>query len=117
MDKLKMQTENLADRNFEVLSKMFPNAVTETIRENGEVVRAIDADVLRLFMVIKSPDTQMTFDLEKAKDQSKDNPVYYMQYAYARACSVLKKYNTLFTGSLDTLLQKKYLLPSLEKWS
>ena len=47
MDKLKMQTENLADRNFEVLSKMFPNAVTETIDESGEVVRAIDADVLR----------------------------------------------------------------------
>lgn len=47
MDKLEMQTENLADRNFEVLSKMFPNAVTETIDENGEVVRAIDADVLR----------------------------------------------------------------------
>ena len=30
-DKLKMQTENLADKNFEMLSKMFPNAVTETI--------------------------------------------------------------------------------------
>lgn len=47
MDKLKMQTENLADKNFEMLSKMFPNAVTETIDDNGEVVRAIDADVLR----------------------------------------------------------------------
>ena len=31
MDKLKMQTENIADKNFEVLSKMFPNALTETI--------------------------------------------------------------------------------------
>lgn len=48
MEKLKMQTENLADRNFETLSKLFPNAVTETIDEaTGEVVRAIDADVLR----------------------------------------------------------------------
>ncbi len=47
MDKLKMQTPNLADKNYEALSKMFPNAVTETIDENGEVVRAIDADVLR----------------------------------------------------------------------
>lgn len=51
-DKLKMQTENIADKNFEILSKMFPNALTETITgydDNGKpiVERAIDADVLR----------------------------------------------------------------------
>lgn len=50
-DKLKMQTENLADKNFELLSKMFPNALTETITgydDDGKpiVERAIDADVL-----------------------------------------------------------------------
>lgn len=52
MDKLKMQTENIADKNFEMLSKMFPNALTETITgydDDGKpmVERAIDADVLR----------------------------------------------------------------------
>lgn len=52
MDKLKMQTENIADKNYEILSKMFPNALTETITgydDNGKpiVERAIDADVLR----------------------------------------------------------------------
>lgn len=51
-DKLKMQTENIADKNYEILSKMFPNALTETITgydDNGKpiVERAIDADVLR----------------------------------------------------------------------
>ena len=46
MDKLKMQTANKADENFQKLAAMFPNAVTETIDENGEVVRAIDKDVL-----------------------------------------------------------------------
>lgn len=46
MDKLKMQTANKADENFKKLAAMFPNAVTETINENGEVVRAIDKDVL-----------------------------------------------------------------------
>jgi adenine-specific DNA-methyltransferase len=45
-DKLVMRTPNLADGNFETLANLFPNAVTETIDENGEVVRAIDADVL-----------------------------------------------------------------------
>lgn len=52
MDKLRMQTENMADKNFEMLSKMFPNALTETItgyNDDGKpiVERAIDADVLR----------------------------------------------------------------------
>ena len=46
MDKLKMQTANKADENFRALAAMFPNAVTEAIDENGEVVRAIDKDVL-----------------------------------------------------------------------
>lgn len=46
MDTLKMQTVNKADENFKKLAAMFPDAVTETIDENGEVVRAIDKDVL-----------------------------------------------------------------------
>lgn len=46
MDKLKMQTVNKADENFKKLADMFPNAVTEAKDENGEVVRAIDKDVL-----------------------------------------------------------------------
>ena len=44
--KLRMHTSNKADENFRKLAAMFPNAVTETINENGEVVRAIDKDVL-----------------------------------------------------------------------
>ena len=46
MDKLKMHTPNRADENYRKLAELFPNAVTETINENGEVVRAIDKDVL-----------------------------------------------------------------------
>ena len=46
MDKLKMHTPNKADENFKKLASLFPNAVTETIDENGVVVRAIDKDVL-----------------------------------------------------------------------
>ena len=46
MDKLRMRTPNKADENFRALAAMFPGAVTETTDENGEVVRAIDKDVL-----------------------------------------------------------------------
>lgn len=45
-EKLTMHTGNIADANFSALAKMFPNAVTETVDENGEVIRAIDAEVL-----------------------------------------------------------------------
>ena len=47
MERLKMHTPDLADENFAKLAALFPNAVTETKDENGNVVRAIDADVLR----------------------------------------------------------------------
>ena len=46
MDKLKMHTANLSDEKYDALAQMFPNAVTETIDENGTVIRAIDKDVL-----------------------------------------------------------------------
>lgn len=46
MEKLKMQTVNKADENFKKLSELFPNAVTETVNEEGEVIRAIDKDIL-----------------------------------------------------------------------
>lgn len=45
-EKLTMHTANIADANYSALARMFPNAVTETVDENGEVIRAIDADVL-----------------------------------------------------------------------
>ena len=47
MDKLEMHTRDLTEENFQKLAALFPNAVTETAGENGEIVRAIDADVLR----------------------------------------------------------------------
>ena len=46
MERLKMHTPNKADENFKKLAELFPNAVTETIDESGEVVRAIDKDIL-----------------------------------------------------------------------
>lgn len=56
MDKLKMHTPNRADENFKKLAELFPNAVTETIDENGEVVRAIDKDVLTQEISVKVVD-------------------------------------------------------------
>ncbi len=46
MEKLSMETKNLAEEKFEALKKLFPNALTETKDAQGRVVRAIDKDIL-----------------------------------------------------------------------
>lgn len=53
MDRLKFQTSNMADKNFHKLVELFPNIVTETIDENGEIVRAIDKDMLMQEISVK----------------------------------------------------------------
>jgi arginyl-tRNA synthetase len=45
---------------------------------------------VRFFMLSRTPDTELEFDFAKAVEQSKDNPVFYVQYAHARCCSVLR---------------------------
>ncbi len=56
-----------------------------------EVVESVGKDVLRFIMVTRRNDVPLDFDPAKALDQSKDNPVFYVQYAHARICSVLRK--------------------------
>lgn len=62
----------------------------------SDVVQEVDVNELKLFMLSRSPDTQMTFDLVKIKEKSRDNVVYYINYAYARTFSVLQKYKEIF---------------------
>jgi len=63
-----------------------------TLRElRGEVGN----DAARFFYVTRKAEQHMDFDLDLAKSQSKDNPVYYIQYAHARICSMLRKLDEL----------------------
>jgi arginyl-tRNA synthetase len=55
-----------------------------------ELVEEVGADACRFFFLSRSADSQMDFDLELAKKQSADNPVYYIQYAHARIASILR---------------------------
>jgi arginyl-tRNA synthetase len=48
-------------------------------------------DAVRFFLVSRKADTEFVFDIDLARSQSEDNPVYYVQYAHARVCSVLKQ--------------------------
>ena len=61
-----------------------------------DVAKEVNVDELKLFMLSKSAETQMTFDLVKIKEKSKDNIVYYIQYAYVRANSALRNFKQKF---------------------
>jgi len=56
-----------------------------------ELIDEVGLDVARFFFLSKSPGRHLNFDLDAAKDKSEKNPVHYVQYAYARICSILKK--------------------------
>lgn len=56
-----------------------------------ELIETVGHDVARFFFVMYSPDTHMNFDLGLAEERSEKNPVYYVQYAYARLSSILRK--------------------------
>ena len=67
-----------------------------------EVVDEVGPDVARFIMLTRKNDAPLDFDFKKATEQSKDNPVFYVQYAHARICSVLKnRAQQTFVG-LDT---------------
>lgn len=59
-----------------------------TVITVGEVVEEVGVDAFRYFLVESQANNHLAFDLELAKKQDKDNPVYYIQYAHARACSI-----------------------------
>ena len=57
----------------------------------SDLIHEVGSDVVRFVMLTRKNDAPLDFDLEKVLDQSKDNPVFYVQYAHARVCSVLRK--------------------------
>lgn len=57
----------------------------------NELVEEVGKDAARYFFVMRSADSHLDFDLDLAKSQSSDNPVYYVQYAHARICSILRQ--------------------------
>jgi arginyl-tRNA synthetase len=56
-----------------------------------DLIDEVGRDATRYFLVARGPSSQLTFDIDLALSQSNDNPVYYIQYAHARVCSVLRK--------------------------
>jgi arginyl-tRNA synthetase len=90
-----------------------------------ELVEEVGSDACRFFFLSRSADSQMDFDLELAKKESADNPVYYVQYAHARIASILRlaqergvsgqggDVSVLVTEPELTLIRKMLLLPEV----
>lgn len=55
-----------------------------------DLIDDVGADATRLFFIMRGKDSHLNFDVELAKKQSKDNPVFYLQYAHARICSLVR---------------------------
>lgn len=90
-----------------------------------ELRNEVGKDAARFFYVMRKSEQHLDFDLELAKSQSQDNPVYYIQYAHARICSVLRQMNekgmhfnqatipedlTVLDNSYETALLNRLLL-------
>jgi len=84
--KLVQMVQLLRDGQPVKMSKRAGNFVTL-----ADVVREVGRDVVRFTMLTRKPDAQMDFDFAKVVEASKDNPVFYVQYAHARICSTLRK--------------------------
>ena len=56
-----------------------------------DLIEEVGADAVRWFLIARKPDSQLTFDIDLARQQSNDNPVFYVQYAHARVCSLLRQ--------------------------
>ena len=72
-----------------------------------ELVDEVGADVVRYFFIMRSMNTHLDFDLDLATDQSEKNPVFYLQYAYARICNIIKRGKDLsfeFDEEFDPIL-------------
>ena len=82
-----IQMVRLVSNGEEVkMSKRLGNATTIS-----ELVESVGVDAARYFFVQRALDSHLDFDVELAKKQSNDNPVYYAQYAHARMCSIQKQ--------------------------
>lgn len=108
-----MEASNRDIKKLEVVYIQFANLiragkkVTMSTRSGEfitlkELMDEVTTEAARFFYINRKADQHLDFDLDLAKEQSKDNPLYYIQYAHARICSVLKKSNTTYKDLVDS---------------
>ncbi|MBE6153367.1 MAG: arginine--tRNA ligase [Firmicutes bacterium] len=110
-------------RNGEEIKMSKRTGLTITMRE---LMEEVGIDAARYFFANKSLDTQLDFDMDLAVKKSNENPVYYIQYAHARICSILKdakeknikiadKFETISSEEAYDILKKIYEFENIVK--
>ncbi len=85
-----------------------------------ELIKDVGLDAARFFFLMRSLDTHLDFDLDLAKERSKKNPVYYVQYAHARACSIIRKSKVsvrggfVFSGKIQNSKERNLILKLIQ---
>ena len=71
-----------------------------------DLIEDVGVDATQFFFVMRSANTQLDFDIKLAKDKSEKNPVYYLQYAHARICGILRNADENFPAYKETGIDK-----------
>jgi arginyl-tRNA synthetase len=79
-----------------------------------DVLEEVNQDIVRFVMLTRRNDQVLDFDFEKVKEQSKDNPVFYVQYANARVNSILRNAEEKNKEYIERINSKKYDLTKLD---
>ena len=83
------------------------------------LLEKVNKDVIRYFFVMRNKNSTLDFDLDLATKDSKENPVYFIQYAYARICSIFRKFEgnlSILVNNIDYDLNTKRLISKLAEY-
>ena len=101
MEALGVKPENLIIKISQMVTIKKGSETVKISKRSGdyitlqEIVREVGKDACRYFFLSKSPNTQLIFDINLAKSQNSNNPIYYIQYAHARISTLIKNAETL----------------------
>ena len=87
-----------------------------TIFELDELVKEIGIENYRYFMCYRNNDTHMDLDIDLIKKENKENPIYYIQYSFARSQSVLERMNKIVSSNIELSLELKNLIKKIHEW-
>ena len=87
-----------------------------TIFELDELVKEIGLENYRYFMCYRKNDTHMDLDIDLIKKENKENPIYYIQYSFARSQSVLEKTNNVISSNIELSFELKNLIKKIHEW-
>ena len=87
-----------------------------TIFELDDLVKEIGIENYRYFMCYRKNDTHMDLDIDLIKKENKENPIYYIQYSFARSQSVLERANKVISSNMELSYELKNLIKKIHEW-